>query len=241
MSATTNTGRNEETKDLSQGSSNQASSKERWFYQHDGTKNGPVDTEAFRALVESGAVLLADLVWREGMSEWQPAAEVTGLIPPHLIANAKIFPTLKKQRWSRRTVLVGLLVPLGLLTSWVWVPRGRLAYERVSGTVTYSDGTPLPVDGMIIRFHSFVRARDARTLPPLGVAVVDRESGKFSQATTRFPGDGIITGLHKVTLHTASDQPLPQSVASADYSEHNRTVLRIDTKSKPLKIIVDKP
>ena len=237
----TDTSRKEETKSLLQGSPNQGSPNERWFYQHDGTKKGPVDPEALCALVESRAVLLTDLVWREGMSEWQSASEVPGLLPPHLIANAKISATLKKQRWSRRTALVSLLVPLGLLTLWVWVPRGRLVYERVSGTVTYSDGTPLPVDGMIIRFHSFVRARDARTLPPVGVAVVDRESGEFSHATTRFPGDGIISGLHKVTLHTASEQPLPQSIASADYSERNRTVLRIDTKSKPLKIIVDKP
>ena len=237
----TDTSRKEETKSLLQGSPNQGSQNERWFYQHDGTKKGTVDPEALCALVESRAVLLTDLVWREGMSEWQSASEVPGLLPPHLIANTKISATLKKQRWSRRAAIVGLLVPLGAITSWVWMPRGQLACERVSGTVTYADGTPLPVDGMIIRFHSFVRARDAKTLPPVGVAVVDRETGKFSYATTRFSGDGIISGLHKVTVHAASEQPIPESIASTDYSERNRTVLRVNTLSKPFKIVIDKP
>jgi hypothetical protein len=219
----------------------QRSSNERWFYQHDGMKKGPVDSEGFCALVESGAVLLTDVVWREGMSEWQSASEVPGLIPPHIIANAQSSPTLTKRRLSRRTAIVGLLFPLGLITSWVWMPRGQLACERVSGTVTYTDGTPLPVDGMVIHFHSFVRARDAETLPPVGVAVVDRDTGAFSYATTRLPGDGIISGLHKVTVHAAGEQPLPESIASTDYSERNRTVLRVNTKNKPFKILIDKP
>jgi len=94
---------------------------------------------------------------------------------------------------------------------------------------------------MILRFHSFVRARDARTLPPVGVAVVDRETGAFSYATTRFPGDGIIAGLHKVTVHSAGEEPLPESIASTDYSERDRTVLQVNTKSKPFKIVIDKP
>ena len=53
----TDTSRKEETKSLLQGSPNQGSQNERWFYQHDGTKKGPVDPEALCALVESRAVL----------------------------------------------------------------------------------------------------------------------------------------------------------------------------------------
>jgi hypothetical protein len=232
----TDTSGKQETQSLTQRSSN-----ERWFYQHDGTKKGPVDAEEFRVLVESGAVLLTDLVWREGMLEWQAASEVPGLVPAQLIADVERSSELDKRRRSRRAAIVGLLVLLGFITSWVWLPRGRFTYEQVSGIVTYADGTPLPVDGMIIHFHSFARARDAQTLPPVGVAVVDRATGEFSHATTRFPGDGIIAGLHKVTLHSASGQPLPESIASTDYSERNRTVLRINTKNKPFKILVDKP
>jgi hypothetical protein len=44
-----------------------------------------------------------------------------------------------------------------------------------------------------------------------------------------------------VTVHAAGEQPLPDSIASTDYSERNRTVLRVDTKSKPFKILIDKP
>jgi hypothetical protein len=214
---------------------------DRWFYKRDGQKTGPVDVHALCKLIETGDLLLSDHVWRQGMSGWQAVSDVNGLIPPHVIVNAKMSSTHGRQRWSRRAIIVGLLVPVSLLTLWAWMPRGRLAYQRVSGTVTYVDGTPLPVDGMIIQFHSFVRARDAQKRPPVGVAVIDSQSGGFSYATTRFPCDGILPGLHKVTLHTADKQPLPESVASADYSIVNRTVLQVDTKDKPFKIIVEKP
>jgi hypothetical protein len=214
---------------------------ERWFYTRNGEKSGPVDTDALCELIQSGNLLLTDQVWRHGMSQWLAVSEVESLIPPHVIVNAKMSSTQGRGRWSRRGIAIGALFPLALLTSWAWMPRGRLTYQRVSGTVTYPDGAPLPVDGMIVQFHSLVRARDAQRRPPKGVAVVDRESGGFSYATTRFPGDGILTGIHKVTLHTADEQPLPESVANADYSDLNRTVLRVDTKDKPFKIVVNKP
>lgn len=47
-----------------------------WYYQHDGNKLGPFSDEEFRGLVSDGQVEPADLVWRAGMSSWQPASSL---------------------------------------------------------------------------------------------------------------------------------------------------------------------
>lgn len=213
---------------------------ERWFYKRADQKKGPIDARELVRLAESGQILVTDHVWREGMPAWLPAADVPDLLPKHVVAQAGWIASSSNRGISRlllRILLVGLLVT----TIWSWLPRGTLRYEKVSGKVTYSDGTPLPLDGLNIRFHSLVRARDAKTLPPIGVGAVNSLTGEFSWITSRFPGDGILAGAHKVTLCTADDEPLPEKVASEDYFDVNRTVLRVETKDKPFHLVVEKP
>ncbi len=45
-----------------------------WFYLKDGEQFGPVPAAELTALIQGGAVGPDDLVWREGMEEWTPAA-----------------------------------------------------------------------------------------------------------------------------------------------------------------------
>lgn len=50
-----------------------------WFYSKNGTQLGPVEESELRAKLASGEVAKVDLVWREGMTDWLPAAEVAEL------------------------------------------------------------------------------------------------------------------------------------------------------------------
>ena len=50
-----------------------------WYYAKDGSQAGPVDQATLAAMVRSGEIKPDDLVWREGMGEWQPAAQVPEL------------------------------------------------------------------------------------------------------------------------------------------------------------------
>ena len=52
-----------------------------WYYASSGVQNGPVSEEELRSLAASGRLLPTDLVWSAGMSGWQPAASVPGLLP----------------------------------------------------------------------------------------------------------------------------------------------------------------
>lgn len=49
-----------------------------WHYAKDGQRKGPVSEDALRNMARDGALSPTDLVWREGMSEWAPAAQATG-------------------------------------------------------------------------------------------------------------------------------------------------------------------
>ena len=43
-----------------------------WYYGENGGQLGPVDDHALQALIAQGRITSQTLVWREGMSNWQP-------------------------------------------------------------------------------------------------------------------------------------------------------------------------
>jgi uncharacterized RDD family membrane protein YckC len=52
-----------------------------WFYAQNGRQVGPVTLEALLSMLQGGHVQPGDLVWREGMADWQPAATMPELAP----------------------------------------------------------------------------------------------------------------------------------------------------------------
>lgn len=49
-----------------------------WFHARGGAQQGPVSGDELKRLAESGVLGPHDLVWREGMAQWQPAQAATG-------------------------------------------------------------------------------------------------------------------------------------------------------------------
>ncbi len=52
-----------------------------WFYAADGQQQGPFPEAQLRDLIARGAVTADTLVWTEGMSGWQRAGDIPGLVP----------------------------------------------------------------------------------------------------------------------------------------------------------------
>jgi hypothetical protein len=48
-----------------------------WYYARDGAQQGPVSEDEIKRLAEAGTLRPQDLVWREGMPQWQPAQQAT--------------------------------------------------------------------------------------------------------------------------------------------------------------------
>lgn len=53
----------------------------KWYYAEGDNKMGPIGQEQFDRLVADGTVTPETLVWRKGMTEWQPLAELKPALP----------------------------------------------------------------------------------------------------------------------------------------------------------------
>ena len=56
-------------------------SNQSWFYASNGQQQGPFPEAQLRDLITRGTVRADTLVWTEGMSGWQRAGEIPGLVP----------------------------------------------------------------------------------------------------------------------------------------------------------------
>lgn len=52
-----------------------------WYYVKQGQRQGPLTTDALKALAATGQLQRSDLVWRDGMSEWAQGGSVAELFP----------------------------------------------------------------------------------------------------------------------------------------------------------------
>jgi uncharacterized protein DUF4339/uncharacterized protein DUF4190 len=50
-----------------------------WYYSKGGEQKGPVEQQELQRLLSTGEVASGDLVWREGLANWQPANQVPEL------------------------------------------------------------------------------------------------------------------------------------------------------------------
>lgn len=164
-------------------------------------------------------------------------------------------------RWPRWKLPAGRFLPTlvdgenraGLFAAGIGIVAAGLFYlgqtretfpypvERVSGLVSYRDGSLLPADVLQLTFYPQAAPLNSRTHPRAGSALVDRKTGRFEAATTFRPSDGLIRGKHKVTIHLPGRLPLPPEIAGAEYGDSSRTPLEIDTAVPPLAIVIEKP
>jgi hypothetical protein len=50
-----------------------------WYYTQNGQQAGPLDEAQLKGLMASGQISPSDMVWRDGMTAWQPATAVPEL------------------------------------------------------------------------------------------------------------------------------------------------------------------
>jgi hypothetical protein len=112
---------------------------------------------------------------------------------------------------------------------------------KVSGKVTYDDGSLIPGERVVVTFLPQAAPLDAKTYPRPGVAEVKTVDGTFSAATTKDRDDGIVAGRHKVLVQSLNSLGTPTDAVPSEYGDSGRTPLEIDAAQTPLKITVRKP
>ena len=63
-----------------------------WYYAKNDEQQGPVNDEEIKSLIAAGKLQATDDVWREGLSDWQPAGSLPELFPPQGSAERPVAP-----------------------------------------------------------------------------------------------------------------------------------------------------
>jgi len=172
--------------------------------------------------------------------EMQPIGYDTGWMQKYSLA-AKLVAAW----WHFAPIICGVAACLAvsaLLGSYLMRSAEPFRYRPVSGKVTYADGTVLPVEDLYVIFYPQKKATDARIRPRAGRAVIDGKTGAFSSVTSRKAKDGLLKGLHKVTLHLPEGvSGMSGGVFGSEYSDIARTPLSIDVTHAPIVIKIEKP
>ena len=69
-----------------------------WYFARDGQQSGPVTFDQIRTLCATGQVGAKDLVWTEGMPQWQAAGEIAAIFAPQQPVQSAPAPVA--QAWA---------------------------------------------------------------------------------------------------------------------------------------------
>ena len=86
-----------------------------WYYAENNERRGPIEDDAFQALVAAGTVRPETLVWRDGLTEWVPYSQAAGAaaaVPTDSSARAcshcgRLFPADEMIVLSGRSICAG--------------------------------------------------------------------------------------------------------------------------------------
>lgn len=115
-------------------------------------------------------------------------------------------------------------------------------HVKITGKVTYEDGTVIPASFMELTFEPLTEAIDEKTHPRPGHAGVDVTTGEFATVTTHKPGDGVVAGKHKVKITAYDEDQGVSNAIPAEYMDIATTPLEFDTsQSTHWEIKVKRP
>jgi hypothetical protein len=118
-------------------------------------------------------------------------------------------------------------------------PGSPFDYEKVSGKITYEDGTPIPGGGLRLRFIAQDAPQVENAFPRPAFANVDAD-GEFAEVTSHKFGDGLIPGKHKVAIEKEGS-PDARPPVPKEYLSISTSPLTVDTADAPFYIKVPKP
>ncbi len=116
-------------------------------------------------------------------------------------------------------------------------------YVAASGKVHYDDGSLIPAQHIEIHFLPQAASIDAKTHPRPGIAYPNIADGVYQSVTSHKPGDGIVSGKHKVLIRTFDAAGNEVALVPKQYGDAATTPLEIDTQQQraPYDFAVPKP
>ena len=116
------------------------------------------------------------------------------------------------------------------------------SYVKVSGKVSYEDGSPIRAHRVTLTFVPQMGPVEGRFYPRSGWAEANVDDGTFHTVTSHKYGDGIVRGKHKVLVHTYDEQNQPMELVAPAFSDIISTPLLVDTvDTTEFHFVVEKP
>lgn len=109
--------------------------------------------------------------------------------------------------------------------------------EKVSGKITYEDGTPIPASRLLLIFVPQVPSVNPKTPPHKGRAEVNVKTGEFGSVSTFGFRDGVIRGENKVFVEAVGTRKLVPD----KYAREQTTPLKVNSSESPFTLKVPKP
>lgn len=147
---------------------------------------------------------------------------------------------LQKGRFLLRR---GQWIPTGcaLLLSLVGCGKGPYGTTKISGTITYDDGSLIPAERIEIRFISQEPPLDGKTYPRIGYAEVNEADGTFDEVSTYAFADGIIKGKHKVAAMSLDAKNEPTPAIPEPFRSPDTSGIEIESSQAPFKLLIKRP
>ena len=115
-----------------------------WQYSVDGETRGPVGWERLRGLIDAGQLSPLTPVWREGMDDWRPFAEVRDdvsasdddlFVAPEAPPTREVpLPATTGRRWAAKVIDLGLMFLLYVALIGIILPFSAVASGRLPPT-----------------------------------------------------------------------------------------------------------
>lgn len=147
-----------------------------WFYGKDGTQHGPVSDQEIGTLVASGQIDSNTIVWREGMPDWLPLAQVpefqslnqTGAADPYGSPQSQpVQPgqtpytaPIPTDGLSIASLVCGILA---IISCYIWglfglpaVICGHMSLKKIKNSATPIQGKGMALAGLICGYIGIV-------------------------------------------------------------------------------------
>ena len=120
-------------------------------------------------------------------------------------------------------------------------PDNPFDLVKVSGTLTYDDGTLIPANMIILKFEPLAAPLNTKTHPPSGMSYVNVSDGTFDVVTSHKYADGLVRGKHRVLVSATTASGDSTKLVPDEYLDSGRTPLLVDTAESPFRLVVRKP
>lgn len=131
-----------------------------WYYGTEGQQQGPVDDATIRQLIAEGQINDSTLVWREGMVNWTPKAQVLelataasagGVVPyhPSMVAASNTSGLAIASLVCGIVSIVSCFIYIGGLTAIPAIICGHMAMNRIARSAEPMGGRGMAIAGLV--------------------------------------------------------------------------------------------